>query len=196
MGDVTPRPGPNRRHASWVTLVLLLTACASPEPQRTTVLAVYRDYAPPPATPAEMAQAADAVVIAKYTGKRRSVADRPADLRAAFTTDYTFEILRVVKQHFLLGNVGDEFQINLAGGVRDVGRDRVQHFILDANALRENGDYVVFLKKNSSLDELYIAWQQSALFELTASGVLAMDRRKTQHDGKAREAFLVEIQGQ
>jgi len=179
-----------------LTGLLALAALASPldiaAQKSVKELTVFVDGSPPPASPAEMLREADAVIVARYTGKSRLIArGTPGASPVVDSTNYTFEILETLKFDPLLPpGVEPQIEVNLTGGDRALPTHIERTKIAHTESLSPRHTYVVFLKRNRVRAELYLAWGAAGLYDITENRVRPIERERRRHEDMPVSAFL------
>jgi hypothetical protein len=178
--------------AALVALAVLASAVGVAAQKPVRELPIFINGPLPPASPAEMIRAADAVIVARYTGTNRLVArgTRGAS-KAVDSTDYAFEILEVLKFDPLLPpGVEPQIDIRLEGGDRELPTRIERTAIAHTEPLIPHHRYAVFLSRNTVRDELYLAWAGASLYDITSDTVRSLDRERRRQEGMPVAEFL------
>ena len=147
---------------------------------------LFVDSAPPPAGPVAMADAASAVVIAKYSGQSRTV-------RGDFgppETEYTFMIAEILKLDAHLPLVGGELPVRLIGGDSELATHIERQRVRGVRPLIEGDSYLLYLNWNIPQDRFVPAWGPRGIFDVSDGVVTSLDSRAPEHDGTRTQDFV------
>ena len=131
-----------------------------------------------------MVRVADAVVVARYTGRSQLVTSPGVDC-----TKFAFEIMEIVKG-VLPTVVGDELQVQMIGGDREFSDHIRRTRVAETEPLRRGREDVMFLRFNPVKNDFGLAWASAGLYDVTAGKIRAVERGIPRHDGESTAVFL------
>lgn len=120
----------------------------------------------PPGTLAEMIASADAVVIARPTGKTRL---RDWGNGLPVETIYTFRIEDAIKFSPVIPAVGDTIEMDVLGGEKETSTRIVRDVIRGHGSVQPNARYLIFVRwvQNPAGERLVPCWGNAGIIDIT-----------------------------
>ena len=151
---------------------------------------VIVESAPPPSTLTEMVAQADAVVIARATGRTRLKARQRAD--SALLSTHSLNVEEVIKFHPAVPIAGEVIDLDLLGGTREYDSYILSESVEDWDRVVANHRYLVFVRylSNEFGERLVPVWAAAGIFDITGNTAKSLDKRFRRYNDKASPQFL------
>jgi hypothetical protein len=140
-----------------------------------------------------MVAAADAVVLAKYTGRHSLVEHPVPGVAPRRSTSYSFEVTEILKLHEQLPFAGGEVQIELPGGDKEEPGHIERMRDRETRPLVARDDYVLFLRWNVQQQRFVLPWGAAAIYDVSGGAVTSLRSSWPRHDGTAAKDFLANV---
>lgn len=188
------------RHSSVLFAGLAFVAVAAGNPlaqSSDSTLPIFVDYvSPPPERLAQLAAAADGVVVVRVDSVTFESPIDQRSQRARDLTNYSLHIVATLKPHAMLPPNEGTLQLSRAGGQHAEGGRIVRSAVQGFEEFRTSGEYVLFLNWNQRIGAFDIAYGPNGSYELLLSGSVRPLGQATvalAQAGKGRQAFLQEL---
>jgi len=154
---------------------------------------VIADSAPPPSTLTEMVAEADAVVIARATGRARLKARQQAD--SALLSTHSLVVEETIKFFPAVPVAGEVLDLDLLGGTREYDSYILSQFVKDWDRILPNHRYLIFVRylSNEFGQRLVPCWAAAGIFDITGNSAKSLNQRFRRYDPKTPTEFLGDV---
>jgi hypothetical protein len=154
---------------------------------------VIVDSAPPPSTLTEMVAEADAVVIARASGRARLKAQQHAD--SPLLSTHSFDVEEVIKFFPAVPVAREVLELDLLGGTKEYDSYVISQFARDWDRILPNHRYLIFVRylSNDFGERLVPCWAAAGIFDITGNSAKSLDKRFRRYNDKTFGDFVSDV---
>jgi hypothetical protein len=156
---------------------------------------VFTNYAPPPTTLGGLAKEADAVVVTEVRRLSSREEHTPGASRTSVLTDYSLNIVEVIKPHPQVPPAGSPITISRAGG-DVIEADHVRRSVeVDFPRFKPGERYLLFLRLNPASYRFEILYGPNGSYRIVNGKMQPLGRSElaSKVSGKLSEHIVAEL---